>query len=343
MSTFFSKSGASPPRRRSMEYPTTTPLMMIHPERIRIVPLTAGMIKYQRAMSKARWRPSYGRNLGFLVVQDDALLGLIFLATPVIRLTVRDNYLFPGVKNPGNESRSYMDMSVCVAAQPIGWHWRIGKLLALIAPTLGDYIEARYPENKFKGIVTTSIFGGNKATQYTRIYKYLGETEGHGHENVDDATMKLMMKFLRARCPHCSPKCDPYLIPRPSKTQIAIDESPELWCVVPGCRWVKGVAGDGCNPRMRRIQAFYSAIKALGLTTKEAIGVDLTRQEATHHGHLRGVYYHAAVPPEQRAAVIQRWYERWGLPGYEKTKELKPPYYDGQTGGRQYEQSNSVR
>src|SRR5271157_366684 len=99
-------------------YSTSTPPIQIRPELIRVVPASAGVIKYyQPRMSKAVWRPAFGRKLGFLVLQDKYLLGLIFLATPVIRLTARDQYLFPVVDknfNYGLATKEYMDMSVCV-------------------------------------------------------------------------------------------------------------------------------------------------------------------------------------------------------------------------------------
>src|ERR1017187_6479839 len=115
------------------DYSATTPLTTIRPESIQVLPTDSGTLAtYQKKISKAIWRPAPGRKLGFLVVQDDSLLGLIFLASPVIRLTARDEHLFPNAPknfNYGSALKDYMDMSVCVAAQPIGWHWNIGKLL----------------------------------------------------------------------------------------------------------------------------------------------------------------------------------------------------------------------
>src|ERR1017187_10671613 len=133
------------------DYSATTPLTTIRPESIQVLPTDSGTLAhYQKKMSKAIWRPAPGRKLGFLVVQDDPLLGLIFLASPVIRLAVRDERFFPDADkdfNYGLAMRRYMDMSVCVASQPIAWHWNLGKLMALIAPTLGDYVNARYPSD----------------------------------------------------------------------------------------------------------------------------------------------------------------------------------------------------
>jgi hypothetical protein len=266
-------------------FATTTPLLMVRPEAIRVLSAPVNVLAfYQNRMSKAVWRPAAGRKMGFVVVQDDALLGLIFLASPVNRMIARDRYLFPNAAKRfqyGTALRDYLDLSICVAAQPIGWHWNLGKLMALIAPTLGDYVEARYPMDKFKGVTTTSIYGGNKATQYTRIYKHLGETKGFGHEHIGENEYESMLRHLRER-----------------------------GLPIPSARFSDG----STNVRMQRIAAY-----------KKAVGEKLNLR----HGHKRGVYYHPATPPEQRQTVIHNWYERWGLPRYERTKNWQAPYQNG--------------
>lgn len=293
------------------DHPVTTPLMMVRPDAIKILSTDSGtMSHYQDNMSKATWRPAPGRKLGFIVMQDDVLLGLIFLASPVIRLTARDGYLFPDAGkdfNYGLAMRNYMDMSVCVSAQPIGWHWNLGKLMALIAPTLGDFVNARYPDDTFRGVTTTSLWG--PSSQYNRIYKKLGYTKGNGHEHVTDEEYRKMVAYLKSRCPHCNPGCKNPIQLIPSRIGAPYDE----WCALPGQKF-----GEGANARMRRIGAY---LKATGNTT-----ITLT------HGKLRGVYYHPAVPPEQRPAVIQSWYQRWGLPRYERTRNETPPYQSGLEG-----------
>jgi hypothetical protein len=151
-----------------------------------------------------------------------ALLGIIALASPVVRLKVRDDFLFPNAPadfNYGHALRSYMDMSVCVGAQPIAWHWRIGKLLALIATTLGPSVEQAYPEDEFKGVITTALWG--KSAQYNGIYKFLGYTAGHGHGHIDDTDYQSMVRILKA--------CH----------------------ALPGCKF-----SDGSNAKMRRIAAY---------------------------------------------------------------------------------------
>jgi hypothetical protein len=221
-----------------------------------------------------------------------------------------------------------MDMSVCVATQPLGWYWNLGKLMALIAPTLGDKVEARYPEDVFKGVTTTSLYG--RGSQYNRIYKYLGLTKGYGHEHIADEEYYAGVEALKSRCTNCNPGCENPLplIPKHILEDGAVtdDLHPENeWCTVPYARF-----GDGVNARMRRISAIQ---KASGSTAK---GKD--NKGVFFHGHFRGIYYHPAVAPEQRKTVIQEWYERWGLPRYERKKNELPPYQDGKTGGSVYKE-----
>ncbi len=332
------------PRRYDTErrdYEVSSPNFLIHPEHVHVLSASSGVLAfYQKKMSKAVWRPAPGRKLGFLVThgkdffENDVLLGLIFLATPVIRLSARDSFLFPEAKgdksfNYGNATKNYMDMSVCVATQPLGWYWNIGKLLALLAPTLGDYVEERYPKDKFKGITTTSLYG--RGSQYNRIYKYLGLTKGFGHEHITDEEYSAGIDHLKSRCPNCVPECENPLplIPKHVLEEGKMTEKllPENeWCTVPYARF-----GDGVNARMRRISAIQ---KANGSSAK---GKD--NKGIFYHGHFRGVYYHPAVATEQRQAVIQQWYERWGLPRYERLRNEQAPYQDGKTGGSVYKES----
>jgi hypothetical protein len=261
-----------------VQFHTSTAKRVINPNKIEVfqVPINV-LAKYQKQMSRAPWKPCPARKLGFLVTHEDVLLGIIALTSPVIRLTARDNFLFPCAPfsfDYGRALRSYMDLSVCVAAQPIGWHWNIGKLLAMIAPTLKTEVESVYPSDEFKGVITTGFWG--KSSQYNRIYKFLGYTEGHGHEHISEADYRDMVRVLKA--------CH----------------------TLPSCKW-----DAGSNPKMRRIAAY-----------KKLTGDRFT---TLFHGHRRGVYYSStvSVPP------IQTWYERWGLPRYERTKNIRAPYQNG--------------
>jgi hypothetical protein len=197
----------------------------LDPSKIRVVQIDAGkMIKFQKNMSKAIWRPAPGRKLAFMVMHETSLLGLIFLASPVINMTDRDNALglSKDKKLKGKQLRNIADVSVCVPSQPFGWRWNGGKLMAMIATTLGDYWEDRYGD-KLEHVVTTSLWG--KGSQYNRVYKFVGYTKGNGHEHIPDEEYKKMLEWMR-------------------------NNNVEI----PSCRF-----GAGPNPKMRRIAAYRKA------------------------------------------------------------------------------------
>lgn len=302
-----------------LQYSVTTSIAQIRPGEIKILSVPSNiMVQYQHQMSKAVWRPAPGRGLGFLITHGSDLLGLIFLASPVIRMEARDKFLFPVHEagfQQGKALRQYMDMSVCVSAQPVGWYWNIGKLLALIAPTLGDYITQRYPDDIFKGVTTTSLWG--KSIQYNRIYKYLGKTKGWGHAHVADAAYHRMVSRMKELCPHCNegPIDTYYAITPPSQKRweglqkLGVKRDYNKVCLMPFCK---------TNVRIKRIETYN---RITGDKTVTSV-----------HGDVRGIYYHPATPPEQRQAVVQAWFDRWGLPRYLRVKDQVPPYDNGLAG-----------
>lgn len=154
------------------------------------------MVSYQRLMSRAVWRPAPGRKLAFLVKHNDDLLGLLFLASTVINLGPRDRFLdLPADSSKrGLALRHYADLSVCVAIQPAGWRWNLGKMLALLAPTLGDFWQNAYGD-PLVGLTTTSLWG--RGSQYNRVWRFLGYTQGYGHEHVGDDDYRVMVQRLR--------------------------------------------------------------------------------------------------------------------------------------------------
>ena len=263
------------------DQPATTPLIEVDPTLINVEQVSAGVIQtLQPQVSKAVWRPAPGRKLGFLIKHGDHLLGVCFLASPVINLGARDKHLRldNDPKTKGTQLRHFADLSVCVSLQPFGWHWNGGKLVALVATTLGDFWENRY-QDKLIGITTTSLWG--RGSQYNRIYKFLGYTKGYGHEHISEERYQFMLQWMRDND-----------IPIPSSQ-----------------------FGAGSNPRMRRIAAYR---KASG-----------DKETNLMHGNKRGIYYHPAQNPSKRAEVINFWYQRWGLPRYERTYNQIPPYTSG--------------
>jgi hypothetical protein len=263
------------------EQPTNSHLKLIRPSSVKVNLVKASEIaRLQPQMSKAVWRPAPGRKLGFKITHEDSLLGIAFFASPVINMSDRDAALgLP--KDPsekGKALRSYADLSVCVAAQPFGWYWNGGKLIAMLATTFGDFWQDRY-EDVLIGVTTTSLWG--KGSQYNRIYKFLGYTKGFGHQHIDDQQYGGMIQWMK-----------------------------ENNVEIPSCRF-----GAGSNPRMRRIQAYRKASGDKSVTLM--------------HGQKRGIYYHPARPYNERHEVVREWFDRWGLPRYERKKNDHPPYTDG--------------
>lgn len=200
-------------------------LTSVDPGMVRLRRISVGQsVDLQRLMSRATWRPAPGRKLAFVVEHGPALIGLLFLASPVINLSVRDEYLeLPDDPTErGAELAHYADLSVCVAAQPFGWYWNGGKLCAMLAATLQSEYATAYADD-LRGIVTTSLWG--RGSQYNRVYKFLGYTKGFGHEHVDERTYARMVHWLR-------------------RNNVP----------VPSARF-----GEGSNVRMRRIQAYRRA------------------------------------------------------------------------------------
>lgn len=178
------------------EAPTSLDLNL---EDIHIVETSASeIVRLQAEMSRVKWRPAPGRRLALLVKHKEDIIGIIYLTTPVFVLGVRDTFLHipKDPKERGRVLNCYMDMSVCVAAQPLGWYWNIGKLLALTAAssTVRDMVLAKYPNAELLGITTTAVWG--RSTQYNRVMKLLGYTKGWGHGHISDERYAEMKQWL---------------------------------------------------------------------------------------------------------------------------------------------------
>jgi len=184
------------------------------------------VVKIQKEISKAVWRPAPGRKFGFMVFHDTQVIGTLSFASPVINLGVRDEYLnLPKDKSEkGRSLRQYVDMSVCVGLQPLAWYWNIGKLIASLGASriVSDHYRRSYGDT-LQGVLTTSLYG--RGTQYNRVFRFLGYTKGYGHEHVSEDAYRAMLGWMK-----------------------------ENDVPIPSCAF-----GAGSNPRMRRISAYNKA------------------------------------------------------------------------------------
>jgi hypothetical protein len=203
----------------------THPLVKVDPALITLERIPqAQLVAMQARASKAVWRPAPGRKNSYAVKHAGRIVGLMFLASPVINLGVRDEFLRLPKEGKGYALRCVADMSACVGLQPIAWHWNIGKLVAILATSneiAADH-EARYGDH-LDWITTTSLYG--RGAQYNRIYKFLGYSKGYGHAHVSEAEYQRMLAYMR-------------------------DEGIEI---------PSSAFGAGSNPRMRRIAAYQRA------------------------------------------------------------------------------------
>lgn len=203
----------------------THELVSIDPARVSLDRISQrAMVDMQARASKAIWRPAPGRKNSYAVRHDGRVIGLMFLASPVINLGARDEFLKLPKERKGFALRRVADMSVCVGLQPLAWHWNLGKLVAILASSdeIAAEHEARYGD-PLEWITTTSLYG--RGAQYNRVYKFLGYTKGYGHAHISDDEYHRMLDHMRAE-------------------GIAVPSSS---------------FGAGSNPRMRRIAAYYRA------------------------------------------------------------------------------------
>lgn len=265
--------------------PYVLPPFDFAPDDVEVRGSTVGDIRtLQGRMGKGRnvWKPSPGRHVPFTIHIKDRLAAIGLLSSCVLSLRARDQFLALPTDSSerGKELRHYMDLAVAIGAQPIAWHWNIGKLVALVAPTMGDVFRTQYGDD-LKGVTTTSLWG--KSSQYNRIYQFLGYTSGHGVIHVPQSERDRMRE----------------------------------WCKVNAAEEYRALESRRRSNAMNVVQ-LYARMSGDG-----------TWQ--TFHGQRRGIYYHPVVPASSRTDVIRAWYDRWGLPRWQRTYKLQAPYLDGTT------------
>lgn len=174
------------------------PPQELWPDRIRFDRISNGLLaQYQRRMSSADWRPGPGRKISWAVYHDTTVVGILQLASGVFTLGARDTHLdLPkDTTAKGHALRSYPDMSVCIGAQPLAWYWNLGKLIAMVAPTMGDHWEHEYGD-PLLGVVTTAVYG--RSSQYNRVMKHIGYTKGYGSAHISDDTYAKIREWVLA-------------------------------------------------------------------------------------------------------------------------------------------------
>jgi hypothetical protein len=164
-------------------------------------------VPYQRA---------YGRQMRFILWDNghDAPFGLIGLQSPVLKMSVRDNYL----QIPKDELDTWINKSM--QAQRLGalppYNYLIGGKMAALAMTSNELIKC-YREKYFNRttemmgrkiepdllfITTSSAFGKSSIYNRLKIDKQpvaisLGYTKGSGSFHIPEALYKEIQEFLK--------------------------------------------------------------------------------------------------------------------------------------------------
>lgn len=182
------------------EAPLVAPKGVVDPSRLRLERVETEWF-YRRAVRSTRLtvRPAPGRKMAYVLRHGPDLIGLLFLASPVIALAARDAGLAlpTDPSKRGRALRRYMDLSICVGIQPLAWHWNLGKLVALLAASadVAADFRTRYGEDLI-GITTMGGYG--RSSQYNRIYRFFGYTSGYGHHHITEEEYRRMLAWMVA-------------------------------------------------------------------------------------------------------------------------------------------------
>lgn len=249
----------------------------------------------------------YGRQMRFLLwdTAHDAPFGLISLQSPVLKMSVRDNYL--GI--PKSELDVWVNKSLNaqrVGALPPYNELLGGKLVALVLTCneirqayrtkYSNYIsiiKGRRLESELLFITTTSAFG--KSSLYNRL-KYNGEvvaeclgyTQGSGTFHIPEQLYKKILEFLRAQ---------------------GVDVS----------------RGYGHGPS-RKLKLISLGLKYLGLSRFEYHGIKREFYLFPLVKNLKEVIQNGEKPiwiDRPFDKIVDYWKKKWALPRAERMPEWK--------------------
>ena len=169
------------------------------------------------------WSSPYSEYVGRrikLIIRDKALpnkpvIGIAALGSPIIHIPERDEWI-GWDKETRTKNLIYTLDAYVIGALPPYNYLLGGKLVSYILASkeVREIYRKKYKDqitltekrkaNKLVGIFTTSLYGNS--SQYNRIkyndellYKPIGQTKGYGTLHLSEATIQLMLKFLKTR------------------------------------------------------------------------------------------------------------------------------------------------
>jgi hypothetical protein len=174
-------------------------------------------------MLRYSWSSPYSEYVGRrikLIIRDKGLLnkpviGIAALGSPIIHIPERDEWV-GWDKDTRTKNLIYTLDAYIIGAVPPYNYLLGGKLISYILASneVREIYREKYKDqitlkekrkaNKLVGIFTTSLYGNS--SQYNRIkynnellYQPIGQTKGFGTLHLSDATIQLMIKFLRSK------------------------------------------------------------------------------------------------------------------------------------------------
>ncbi|HEX8334257.1 MAG TPA: Druantia anti-phage system protein DruA [Segetibacter sp.] len=169
------------------------------------------------------WSSPYSEYVGRrikLIIRDKALpnnpvIGIAALGSPIIHIPERDEWIGWDKATRTKNLIYTLDAYVIGAVPPYNYLLG-GKLISylLASNEVREIYRVKYKDqitltekrtaNKLVGIFTTSLYGDS--SQYNRIkydgellYLPIGQTKGFGSLHLSDATIQLMLKFLKSK------------------------------------------------------------------------------------------------------------------------------------------------
>ena len=136
---------------------------------------------FRMKIHSMEWVRSPGRLIQLLVrnESDNKLLGVLTIASDMMSIENRDNYIGWSEKERLRGLKNLAIVSSCVATQPFGFNFLGGKLLAILSTSkiVRDLWKEKYGDT-LVGLTTTSLFGQFSMYNSTKVWKSLGETKG---------------------------------------------------------------------------------------------------------------------------------------------------------------------
>ena len=138
-----------------------------------------------------------GKSIAYFLKLNEKIIGLVRISSAQRDIKKRDEYIGWTKEYQYKNCDYIFNISTCVAVQPIGYNFNIGKLLAMsvFSREVQDKIKEKYNHYAI-AYYTFSIYG--RSIQYERLkeLKYIGLTSGESFI-ISDELYEKMREYLK--------------------------------------------------------------------------------------------------------------------------------------------------